>query len=213
MSIRKLYLRGGKYLQRHGLKSSAKRIWRETQNKVLYNRDVIYCCDLLQRELGGHAIPEDFRIERFEKISEVPERLLRRIAEYYSEEVLKEYIQKRFDKGACLWCLKNDEDDVGYTWTLTGRAMTPFYFFPLMERDVYLFDALIFPELRGRGLNSLLLEQILKYYKNEGFHRAYLETREWNTAVKNFLLKTKFVKIGLARIRFRRGKCKVTWWY
>jgi len=212
MSIRTHCLRAGKYLRRHGLKSSMKRIWREVQNRILYNREILYCQNLLHGEFECQAMPENFRIERYDERSEVPERLLKRIAEHYSEELMQDHIRKRFEKGARLWWLMNDTEDIGYTWTLEGRATEPYYF-PLMKGDVYFFDALIFPSLRGRGLNSILLNHILKHYKSEGYHRAFLETAEWNTAVMKFMLKNDFVRIGLARKRFRRGKCKVTWWY
>lgn len=212
MAIRALYLRSAKYLRRHGLKSSIKRLRREARNKIFYKRDVVFWLDLLQADLDGQAIPSNLRVERFDRRSGVPERLMNHMAEEYSEVLLKEYIQRRFAKGASLWCLRNETEDISYTWALTGQAMIPYYF-PLTERDLHLFDGYTFPNFRGHGLNPVLLNHVLKYYRNEGFHRAYLETREWNTAVMRSVPKNGFIKIGLAKRRIRRGKCTVTWWY
>lgn len=211
MSLRKHYLRTEKYLRRHGLKSALKRSWREIQNRFFHNREVLYCQRLVPQKDEGPSVPEGFQIERYDRRTDVPDKCLRRIAEHYSEELMKEHLRRRFDLGARLWWLACGQEDIGYTWTLEGRATEPYYF-PLMRDDVYLFDALVFPSLRGRGLNSILLNGILAHYRREGYHRALLETAEWNSPVTKFLLKSNFERIGLARKKFRRGKLKVTWW-
>lgn len=211
MSFRTFYLRAGKYVRQHGLSSSLERVWRAVKNLVLYNRDLLFCRDLIRGEFGDLDMPENFRIERFEERSEATRGLLKRLAEEYPEELLQENFEERFEKGAWLWCLRHYTEYVGYVWTLKGKTLKPWYF-PLMKHDVYLFDALIFAQFRRRGLHSVLLNHVLRYYKSEGFDLAYLETREWNLAVVNLMSKHEFVRIGLAKRRLRRGKCKVKWW-
>jgi len=212
MSIRRLYLRSRKYLLQHGLKSSIVRLWQATQNLIFYNRDIIFCRDLIRGELKGFAMPENFRIEKTEKGSDAAEELLKRIAEDYPKVLLQENFQKRFDMGASLWCLKHDTEYAGYVWILTGRTPRPWYL-PLLGHDVYLFDALAFPKFRRRGLTPIMLHHILKYYKSEGFQRAYLETKEWNIIIIKLMLKSEFARIGLAKRRFGRVTYKVTWYY
>lgn len=212
MPIRSLYLRTGTYLRRHGLKSSIKRVWPEVRNRILRSRNVIYGLDLYWREFEEHAVPANCQIEKADTRAEMPEGLLKQIAEYYNEELLLDAIRKRYEMGARLWYLRSDAGYVGYTWSLTGRAMAP-YFFPMMERDVFFFDVFVFPPYRGRGFNSVLMNHLLRHYKNDGFLRAYVDTLEWNSPEMRSLAKNGFVRIGLARKRFRRGKCKVTWWY
>ena len=212
MAIRAFYLRTSKYLQRHGLKSSLQRIWRETRNKLRYNRDILFVRDLLQGGLESHPVPEGFRVEKYNKDTGMPDRLARRIGQEYSEELLRDYVGNRFSNGACLWSLMNEAEDVGYMWTLTGRAMKPHYF-PLTPRDLYIFDGFTFPSLRGQGLLCALMDEVLMHYRDEGFHRAYLETHEWNSAVVKMVPKNGFVRLGLARKAIHRNKVKVTWWY
>ena len=211
MSIRAFYLRTAKYVRRHGLKPTVQRTWREARNQLRYNRDVLFCRDLLQGGFDGHPIPAGCRVERYDKKTGVSKRLLKRIGEEYSEELLQEYVQNRLDKGASLWCLGDEKDDMTYTWALTGRTMKPYYF-PLVDEDLHLFDGFTFPPFRGRGLNAVLLDHVLKHYRDEGSLRAYLETHEWNTSVMKLVPKNGFVRIGLARKKLRRGRCKVTWW-
>jgi GNAT superfamily N-acetyltransferase len=212
MSTRITYERAKNYIRRHSIISSINRIWRETKNRALFYRHVLYARDLLYGDFEGHPLPEGYRVENYEKISNIPVRLIKRITEHYSERILTEDIKNRYGNGACLWCLRNDTEDFGYTWSLVGRAMNPYYF-PLLERDTYFFDVFIFPKCRGRGLNSVLMNYLLKYYKSRGCCRAFIETLEWNTAEMRSLAKNGFIKIGLASKRFHRGKCKVTWWY
>lgn len=211
MSIRAFYLRTTKYVRRHGLKPAVQRIWREARNQLRYNRDVLFCRDLLRGGFDGHPVPEGCRVERYDKGTGVPQRLFKRIGEEYSEELLQEYVLNRLDKGASLWCLMNETEDMTYTWTLTGRTMKPYYF-PLLDGDLHLFDGFTFPSFRGRGLNAVLLDHVLEHYRDEGFVRAYLETHEWNTSVLKLVPKNGFVRIGLARKKAKRGKCKVAWW-
>lgn len=213
MSIKGFYLRTAAYFRRHGLKSTILRAWREMDIQLLHNRCVMYWMDLRRSEFEVAGLPADYRVERYDKISEVPESLFKRIAEIYSVELLRAHFQHRFERGAHLWCLMNEKEDVGYIWTIEGRSMKPRYFFPLLARDVHFDDGLIFPSFRGQGLLDALNRHILRSYKNEGYSRAFLEVHEWNVSSMRSVAKTGFVRFGLARKRFRRGKCLVTWWY
>jgi len=213
MFLRALYLRTTKYLQRHGLTSSVKRVWREARNRSLYDRNVFFCRDLLQGGGESPALPDGCHVDRYDKMSEIPERLFKRITEHYSEELIKGYFQKRFEKGGHLWCLRNDTEDIGYLWSIEGRSMKPHYYFPLTARDVHLDDGFIFPPHRGRGMFYVLNMHLFNYYRNEGFQRVYQEVKEWNAASIRSAAKNGFVRICLAKKKIRGDKCKVTWWY
>jgi GNAT superfamily N-acetyltransferase len=213
MFIKRPYLRASAYLRRHGLKSTVQRAWRELDIQLRRNRCVMFWMDLRRAELAPAALPEGFRVERHDSSSEVPERTFNRIAELYSEELMRGSARHRFDLGAHLWCLMNGTEEVGYIWTVEGRSMKASYFFPLQTRDIHFDDGLIFPPYRGRGLLGDLNRHILRCYKEEGYLRAFLEVHEWNASSIRSVVKTGFVKFGLARKRFRRGKCLVTWWH
>lgn len=212
MFIKRPFLRASAYLRRHGLKSTLQRAWLEPDIQLRRNRCVMFWMDLKRADFASAALPAGFRVERYDTSSEVPERLFKRIAELYSEELLRGYFRHRFELGGHLWCLMNEAEDVGYIWTVEGRSMKPSYFFPMLERDIHFDDGLIFPSCRGRGLLDALNRHILRRYKDEGYLRAFLEVHEWNTSSIRSVAKTGFIKFGLARKQFRRGKCLVTWW-
>ena len=212
MPVRRLSLRAASYLRAHGLKGSLKRVWREGKNQLLHRRLVIFRADLVDGEFDDHPMPDRFHVDRYDAATEVPEGLIRRTSEYYSEELLRENIDKRFGLGAALWVLRSDAEDLGYFWTIAGRTMQPQYFFPLEARDVHLDDALIFPPFRGRGLLPILTEEILRSHKREGFRRGYMEAAEWNAPMIKSVAKMGFTRIGLGRMKSRRGTYRVTWW-
>jgi len=213
MSLKVQALRAGNYLRKHGLGSSLGRVRREIRNRLFFNRLVVHCRDLHSGGLEGRPLPENCRVERFRSRAEIPERLYRKMTGHFSEEMLQSYMQKRFDHGGCLWCLRNDAEDICYTWTVTGRAMKAFCLPPMLERDVYCMDSFVFPPHQGRGMNSVLKDHILRQYSSEGYCRAFSETWEWNTSAMKSLAKNGFVKVGFVRKRSRRGRCRLTWWY
>ena len=183
----------------------------EVHRSLFQNREVLYCRDLLDGEIGNHEMPDPYFVDRYNSLAEMPESLYKRITGLYTEKIIGLDIRKRFDKGAHLWCLRNDKEEIGYIWSLEGRTMKPYYF-PLMPRDVYFLDGLIFPEYRGQGQFFYLLDHIVKYYRSLSFHRIYFKIQEWNSSSMKSVAKNGFVRIGIGKIRNRRGKSKVTWW-
>lgn len=213
MSLEGFYLRASAFFRRHGLASSVKRAWREIDLQIFHNRCILYWMDLTCGEIEPAGLPPECRIERYDRVSDVPEQLLARISELYSERLLLGYIQHRFELGAKLWCLKNGTNDLGYIWTIEGRSMKPRYFFPLLPRDVHFDDGLIFPPYRGKGLLDRLNRHVLRHCQSAGCARAFLEIHEWNASSMRSVAKTGFTRFGMARKSFRRGRCLVTWWF
>ena len=212
MQIKASYLRARKYFQRHGAKATVKRALLSVRNHFFFNREVVFWVDLLNRKSEEPAIQEKFVVERMEERSEIPNEMLKCLAEHQAEELLDNNLRERFERGASLWCLRMDGDFIGYIWSSVGKAMKPHYL-PLTERDVHLFDNFIFPKYRGRMQNSILMNHVLDRLKIQGLQRAYIETAEWNHLELKSLAKIRFVRIGLAKRRFRQGKSIVTWWY
>ena len=173
---------------------------------------VIFWADLVDGEFEDHPLPDRLNVDRYDATAGVPEGLIRRASEYYSEELLRKNIERRFGLGAALWVLRSEAEELGYFWTITGRTMQPQYFFPLDAKDVHLDDALIFPPFRGRGLLCVLTNEILRFHQREGFRRCYMEVAEWNDPMIRSVAKMGFTRIGLGRLKSRRGTYRVTWW-
>jgi GNAT superfamily N-acetyltransferase len=64
-------------------------------------------------------------------------------------------------------------------------------FFPVFksfrgERSVFLEDLYVTPDLRGNGLGFVMLREVAKYAKEQGFTRLDWQALKWNEAAINF---------------------------
>jgi ribosomal protein S18 acetylase RimI-like enzyme len=201
-----------RYIQAHGTLASIKRMLHEAKNRLVFNRYFVYSQDLIHNEFKDIPLPEGCQVERFDTNSEVPEILLTKMFEYYPEQLHHDIIKKRFEKGAHLWCLRSPSDYISFLWSIEGRSLKPHDYFPLTAWDLHVDDVFVFPKYRGQQMNSILNCHVLKFYKAAGFRAVHLEIAEWNTPSIRSFEKQGFIRTGIARLRYHRNKCWVTWW-
>jgi GNAT superfamily N-acetyltransferase len=196
------------YQRLHGTHATLRRLVMMLHRALFSGRMVLFVCDLpacltvetpvcgiLERKTGGAApTPED----------------LVRISSHWNPPVKLRQINERFAAGAELWLLRSDGVIAAYGWTIKGKTMKP-HFFPFTPKDVHCFDFYVFPEFRGRGLNSTLVEQILLKTGGDGSVRAFIESAAWNKAQLSSLKKTPFRKFGIAR-KFCIGRSALVLW-
>jgi GNAT superfamily N-acetyltransferase len=150
------------------------------------------------------------RIESKKNPEDISRQDLDRIIAFWNPHLALRSITERFDAGAILWLIRSEKDLAGYGWTITGRTIEP-HFMPLGINDTHLFDFLVFPEYRGRGINPTLVNSILAELSIEGRNRAYIEVAEWNHAQLISVGKTAFNFLGIARKRTLWGRTIVEW--
>jgi GNAT superfamily N-acetyltransferase len=159
---------------------------------------VLFYYDLPKRvEIKGKTFSV-VQVERISNIGDLNQQYLERIVEFWNPSVAQRQIRERFQKGGTLWLALSAKELAGFGWTIVGRTITPHYF-SLGSNDVHLFDFLVFPEHRGRGVNPALVTHILNQMYTEGRSRAYIESAEWNRPQLISLSKTGFQVIGTAR--------------
>jgi GNAT superfamily N-acetyltransferase len=117
---------------------------------------------------------------------------------------------ERFQAGSELWLAKVDGKLAGSGWTIQGRTIAP-YFFRLQPGDVHLYDFLVLPQFRGRGVNVLLVMDILARLGAEQVHRAYIECALWNHAQLRSMAKTAFRRYAEATKMTILGHSLVIW--
>jgi RimJ/RimL family protein N-acetyltransferase len=210
-SLRKAYWRVKSYYRRYGAKHTLKRFVDSFRRKIYYSRDVIYSMDLVDWPHRNSKSRDGYSVERFDNAAQIPEAFLKSVGELQSAEMFKDYLNRRLERGASLWCCKKEKEYLGYFWVFIGRTMKPHYI-PLSARDVHIFDGYIFPENRGHGEMAVMMDLVIDRLKTLGLRRAYIETAEWNAASRKFIEKMGYSKIGYAKQRCRRGKNVVTWW-
>jgi ribosomal protein S18 acetylase RimI-like enzyme len=197
------------YSRRHGLVSTARRIGLAVKRTVAQNRLVLFYCDLAA--LDGAALKlTQGRVERRSSESELDSTEINQLLSVGYPAAVRRQTAERFGLGASLWLFRLGPKLAGYGWTLVGKTVEP-YFFPLGSGDVHLFDFFVFPEFRGRGINRLLVLEILNRLAAEKKARAFIETAEWNTAQLRSLGRMPFKRLGVARKFGAFGRTFAVW--
>ncbi|MGO9246045.1 MAG: GNAT family N-acetyltransferase [Verrucomicrobiia bacterium] len=202
--------RARSYWQRHGVAATLRRAWLGLGRAVGGNRLVLFSCDLAMLPVRKNDLAHGLEFERKIREADLDSRDREQIINFWNPDVTGRQITERFGKGASLWLVRADGRLAGYGWTLVGDTMEPHYV-SLGREDVHLFDFLVFPDFRGRGINPTLVVHILETIAGEGRGRAFIEAAGWNTAQLSSLRRTPFQEFAVARKRGLFGKPSVVW--
>ena len=167
------------YHTRNGLVATVRRAWLATKRALFFRHSVLFYCDLSSLKGPAPDLPKSLKVERIRSSSELTLEDLQTMTSFWNPELASRNLKQRFELGASLWLIRSNGRLAGYGWTLKGGTVEPHYF-PLGADDVHLFDFHVFTEYRGRGLNPLLVKQILHILAGEAPGRAFIEAAEWN---------------------------------
>ncbi len=100
------------------------------------------------------------------------------------------------------WCEVTDDDlheaifgNINFVQALValsdGRYVGYALFYPVFrsfrgERSMFLEDLYVTPDLRGNGLGFVMLREVAKYAKDEGFARMDWQALKWNAPALKF---------------------------
>ncbi|MGD1025642.1 MAG: GNAT family N-acetyltransferase [Candidatus Sulfotelmatobacter sp.] len=158
---------------------------------------VLFYCNLNGRSSELADLPPLLTVERKKNEGQITPLDLEEIIRTWNSTTAYRSIRGRFAHGASLWMIKSEGKLAGYGWSLRGRTIERHYY-RLGPDDVHLFDFYVFPQYRGRGLNPLLVTEILRNLAIERMDRAFIEAAEWNQAQLASLRKTPFHRLGRA---------------
>lgn len=196
MSLSSATARFADFYGRHGLWATAKRLAVAVRRGLFSSRMVLFYCDL--SNLLPQELPNSIRVDKKSSSTDLSPQDRQAIIDVWSPKLAHRNLAERFAQGALLWIIAADGRLAGYGWSLQGHTIEPHYY-TLGENDVHLFDFYVFPQYRGRGLNPLLVGEILLSLAAEYTGRAFIEAAEWNHAQLSSLGKTPFRKLGSAR--------------
>jgi len=197
MSISNSVSRFAVYLRLNGFRATVSRAALVVRRALFSGRQVLFYCDLSGPGSWPADLPSTLKVERKNSEAELSQPDLQEIVNFWNPKLSRRAIQERFGRGASLWIIKSEGTVAGFGWTLQGHTIEPHYFL-LGRDDVHLFDFFVFPHCRGRGMNPLLVSQILSAYATDCRGRAFIEAAEWNQAQLSSLRKTPFRRLGLA---------------
>jgi hypothetical protein len=176
-------------------------------------RKVIWWTDLTELPEGKFELPENIKITRCISKDGMDKEDLKVLIESGTElmgtNAIKE-IDKRFEKGATLWLIKENGCLAGYEWTMAKDSLTH-TFVPHVESDIHALDIELFKDFRGRGLYEIHVEYLRNIFKNEGFKRLYFETHLLNKRALRAIMKKEPRILGIARKFYLFGRNIVIW--
>jgi hypothetical protein len=198
------------YHRRNGFRATFRRIVLAAKRSLFSSRMALFNCDRSAATSSTTDLPSTLKVERKRNAAEIRPQDLQEITSLWNPKLAQRNVKERFGLGASLWLIKFEDQLAGYGWTLQGRTVESHYF-RLGPGDVHLFDFHVFSQYRGRGLNPLLVTQILHNLSGECHGRAFIEAAEWNQAQLASLRRTPFRLLGSAR-KFRvLGHTIVLW--
>lgn len=198
------------YKRRHGIWATMRRAGVALRRAVFSGHSVLFYCDLATLASPPRPLPDFLSIERKKASAELSPEDLEAMLSFWNPKLARRNMQERFEKGASLWLIRSQGSLAGFSWTVRGRSIAPF-FFPLAEDDVQFFDWVVFPQFRGRGIHWFLVTHILHRLKMEGVARAFGDAAEWNQASLSSYKMTPFRRLGVAKKFTFLGRTSV-WW-
>jgi ribosomal protein S18 acetylase RimI-like enzyme len=187
-----------RYYKAHGLFKTFRRALKKLWLEIFRKPEIIYYEDLAELKTDDCRLAQNMLITTCNNIDEIPHEDMTCLCSYYGKKIIEHQMRERFAIEAKLWLLKIDEEVAGMVWSLKGKTFAP-YFFLLGSNDVHLFNDEIFEGYRGRGLNTILIEKVLRELKTAGISRVFIDTNLRNKAEIKSLKKTSFKQLGLAR--------------
>lgn len=93
----------------------------------------------------------------------------------------KDLIEHGFGKNPLFTCFVAEKEE-----EIVAIALIYFRFSTWKGKTVHLEDLIVKQELRGQGLGTLLLDEVIKYGYSQGVQRICWEVLDWNTNAINF---------------------------
>jgi ribosomal protein S18 acetylase RimI-like enzyme len=198
------------YYKRHGFVAMIRRSGLALKRSLFSGRMVVFYCDLGKQPAAPPKMPSSLTVERVRSYGELRSQELQEMTSFWNPRQAHRNIVERLEQGSSLWLIRSTDHLAGFSWTIQGRTVAPYYF-PFGEGDVQLFDFYVFPKFRGRAILWFLIAHILNTLKAEGAVRVFGDVAEWNEASLSFYKMTPFKRLGLVRSFTVLGHTFVSW--
>jgi ribosomal protein S18 acetylase RimI-like enzyme len=198
-----------KYWRKHGYLKTIRRFFSVIYQNIIQNKYVIYYFDLklfkfINRNTADITVENKIRRE---DISDEEKKVL---ISFKGETQYQDVTKRFFKKNAKLWLVRCKGELAGFCWSIEAGTIR-YYFFPLTDKDVHIFNVEILEPFRGRGLNPILMNHVCNHFLSEGYERAFIETATWNLSEIRSLSKLPCEQLGIAR-KFTLLQRTITIW-
>lgn len=156
-----------------------------------------------QRSLLGIELSREIYYLKCKSISDVPEKLISQIYEemgpFASEDMFSQ-----FNIGSVFWVICNDDELVGYWWSIEGEFLEA-WFIPLDNKDVVFLSALIVPKWRGFSISPSVLLHII-HNEISCNVSIFIDVKNWNLSALNAWKKAGFCIVEITKQQLQSRK-------
>lgn len=199
MSYKKLFITIRRKFSSVGIKNTLFLIVKRTYDTLFYSKNLFFTIDLSNYNPDEKPINKEVKVvekKSFDQLTETERKVFRE----YGGKGLLTLFEKRLKMGHRLFLMYLNSEVAGSIWIYQGGERE-FFSVPLTTKDIMLQAGFTLDKFRRQGVFVAGLIKLLDRMKQEGFHRAFAATKEWNFS-QNVLLKAGFKYIG----RFREFK-------
>ncbi len=139
-----------RYYRQHGLRAAMEKACEFVWGRIAHSVHLVYVMECRRLEEADCALPPGMTVDRRRSETEMEREEVEWLSRYFSPEIVKTQLKKRFERNASLWLARRDGKLVAYNWTLNGEPIDPF-FLPFTENDANIFDGGTLKEVRGQG--------------------------------------------------------------
>ena len=197
--------------RKYGVIRLARVIGNRPWRKLFHGTEYLFVinCDDEIKSRGSEL--EEYEVKLYLAIDKVPEKDLEVWSKHRgSMDSVRSVLQNFFAKEGILEIFSKQGAMIGYGWAVR-KGINGFHFFPLLENEAVLYAAEIFPEFRGKGMMSILMNLTVGGLAQMGIERVYVSCEAWNHASYRGISKTSAIELGRAR-EFRLGNRTIVVW-
>jgi len=209
-----------KFTQKYGFGATVSHAFNRAFKSLVPPVRQVFCANLAEFQPSSELEDQPIKIQAFQSLNKIPSMLLEELflrgtidnRKPYSRDIVTAFLNWLFSRGAVFWACFEDENLVGYLWSLRGSRENPrYHFFPLGIRDVVFLAHEIFPPYRGRELNRKMTHLVLGEMKTCGIERVYVDVEISNIWSLKSFSKTLFMPVAQARMK-NFGKRQIVVW-
>jgi hypothetical protein len=141
----------------------------------------IYTLDSYQNYLHDYSLPYRYSVKKIITFDQIDDHSYKTLRSNLPPNIVEKVFLSRLNQNLKLWLKFIDNELIGYTWSTTGFSIKN-KFYPFSQNDSILYDALIFPQYRGNGYNSIFDKYIICDLFKDGSHRIFIQIKSWNLA-------------------------------
>lgn len=145
---------------------------------IFHSRNLLFTVDLTCYNPDNKPVNLEIEVSERKSFEDFTQKDAEGLIQYGGDKLLIAF-RKRLDLGHRLFLAHLKGEVAGASWVCVGGPRK-FFSIPLSESELMCFAGFTIDKFRRRGVSTNLFIHIIKKFREEGFKRGYVYTKEWN---------------------------------